>query len=86
MVKTEIRPLPTFEEDYARYVERKAKAEEEVKAEYEKVLAERTAKLNALINETSEVVEIEIPDEATEEIVENEVSNEIISNETVGEY
>lgn len=81
MIKTEVRPLVGFEEDYARYVERKARVEDEVKAEYEKVLAERTAKLNELIALTSEIVEIEIPDENTEEVVE-----EVTSNENLGEY
>ena len=63
MIKTEVRPLPTFEEDYAKYVERKAKVEEEVKAEFEKVLAERTKILDELIGLVSETVEVEVPDE-----------------------
>lgn len=63
MIKTEIRPLAGFEEDYARYIERKARVEEEVKAEYTRILSERTAKLDRLIAETSELVEIEVPDE-----------------------
>ena len=74
MIKTEIRPAVGFEEDYAKYVARKAMVEEEVRAEFERVLAERTAKLDQLISLTSEVVEFEVPDEEileepTEEIV-----------------
>lgn len=63
MIKTEVRPIAGFEEDYARYVERKAKVEEEVKAEFEQILAERTSKLDELIALTSEEVEVEYPDE-----------------------
>ena len=73
MVKVEVRAVPGFEEDYAKYVARKEAVAEEVKAEFEKVLAERTAKLDILIAATSEEVEIEVPDEeetATEEGVE----------------
>lgn len=71
MIKVEVKAIEGFEEDYARYVERKAQVEEEVKAEFEKVLAERTAKLDELIRLTSEEVEIEVPDEV-EEIVEEQ--------------
>lgn len=78
MIKTEIRPLAGFEEDYARYIERKARVEEEVKAEFAKVLSERTAKLNQLIDATSELVEIEVPDE---EVCAEEQSD----NEQIGE-
>ena len=73
MIKTEVRAVAGFEEDYAKYVARKEAVAEEVKAEFEKVLAERTAKLDILIAATSEEVEIEVPDEeetATEEGVE----------------
>ena len=59
-------PLDGFEEDYAKYVERKESVEAEVKAEFEKVLAERTAKLDQLIDLTSELIEIH------EEVVEEE--------------
>lgn len=72
MFKTEVRPLAGFEEDYARYIERKSKVEEDVRAEYEKVLAERTEKLDKLIALTSEVVEIEVPDELVSEEINNE--------------
>lgn len=67
-----------FEEDYARYVERKAKVEEEVKAEYEKVLAERTAKLDELIELTSheEEIEEEVPAEAEEVVSDEPVEGE----------
>lgn len=71
MIKVEVKAIEGFEEDYARYVERKAQVEEEVKAEFERVLAERTAKLDELIRLTSEEVEIEVPDEV-EEIVEEQ--------------
>lgn len=73
MVKVEVRAIQGFEEDYERYVNRKKAVEEEVKAEFEKVLAERTAKLDILIEATSEQVEVEVPDEeeiSTEEGVE----------------
>lgn len=79
MIKTEIKALAGFEEDYARYVDRKAKVEEEVRAEYEQVLATRTAKLNELIALTSEIVEIEIPDE------EETSEHEFCSDESLGE-
>lgn len=77
MIKTEVRPLPTFEEDYARYVERKAKVEEEVKAEFEQVLAERTKILDELIGLVSETVEVEVPDE---EVVEETATEETHEN------
>ena len=73
MIKTEVRPLPTFEEDYAKYVERKAKVEEEVKAEFELVLVERTKILDELIGLVSETVEVEVPDE---EVVEETATEE----------
>lgn len=65
--------LNGFEEDYAKYVERKATVEAEVKAEFERVLAERTAKLDQLIELTSELVEIqeeELVEEENTEVVE----------------
>lgn len=82
---TEIRPLAGFEEDYARYVERKAKVEEEVKAEYEKVLAERTSKLDRLIAETSEVVEIAEPVVEENACIGEQVSEGTENEEYVGE-
>ena len=77
MIKTEVRPLPTFEEDYAKYVERKAKVEEEVKAEFELVLVERTKILDELIGLVSETVEVEVPDE---EVVEETATEETHEN------
>ena len=77
MIKTEVRPLPTFEEDYAEYIERKAKVEEEVKAEFEQVLAERTKILDELIGLVSETVEVEVPDE---EVVEETATEETHEN------
>lgn len=77
----EIRPCAGFEDDYARFVEKRAKVEEEVKAEFEKVLAERTSKLDALIAATSEEVEVEVPDEVESgEAVSEEVPSEIGEN------
>lgn len=76
MIKTEVRPLPTFEEDYAKYIERKAKVEEEVKAEFEAVLAERTKILDELIGLVSETVEIEVPDEEVVEEIATEETHE----------
>lgn len=73
----EIRPCAGFEDDYARFVEKRAKVEEEVKAEFEKVLAERTSKLDALIAATSEEVEVEVPDEVEGEAVSEEIPSEI---------
>ena len=82
MVKTEVRPLPTFEEDFARYVARKEKVAEEVKAEYEAMLEERTKTLDELIALVSETVEIEVEDEIeTDDQLEDEQTNE---NEIVG--
>lgn len=66
MLKTKREPLETFEADYERYVERKKVVEEEVKAEYERVLAERTEKLDKLIELTSKVVEYEDVEENPE--------------------
>lgn len=86
MFKTEIRPLAGFEEDYARYVERKAKVEEEVRAEYERILAERTSKLDKLIALTSEIVEIpdeSIVEEALEEVCENNETPEGAYSENI---
>lgn len=77
MIKTEVRPLPTFEEDYAKYVERKAKVEEEVRAEFEAVLADRTKILDELIGLVSETVEVEVPDE---EVVEETATEETHEN------
>ena len=71
----EVRPIAGFEEDYEKFVARKAMVEEEVRAVFARVLMERTSKLDRLIAETSEEVEIEVPDEETSE--EN--------NEVVGE-
>lgn len=79
MVKIEVRPIAGFEDDYARYVERKALVEEEVKAEFEKVLAERTAKLDELIALTSETVEVEVPDELVETEEALNVEEEFVS-------
>lgn len=67
MIKTERVADAGFESDYARYVELRANVEAEVKAEFEKVLADRVAKYDQLIALTSHEVEIEVPDE---EIVE----------------
>lgn len=80
---TEVRPIAGFEEDYARYVERKAKVEEEVKSEYATVLAQRTAKLDRLIAETSEVVEI--PDTAESEEISEQLTEENNTVDYVGE-
>ena len=71
-VRYERVPLAGFEDDYARYVDRKASIEAEVKEEFERVLAERTAKLDQLIDLTSELVEIheEVVEEENTEVVE----------------
>lgn len=69
-IRCERVPLVGFEEDYAKYVERKESVEAEVRAEFEKVLAERTAKLDQLIELTSELVEIHEEVEEETEVVE----------------
>ena len=79
MVKVEQKrvPLEGFEVEYENFVARKDKLEEELKAEFVRLFEEKSAKLNRLIDETSEVieVEVEVPDEevATEEVA---VTNE----------
>lgn len=74
MIITETRPIPTFADDYARFVERREQIEEEVKAEFEQKLAERTKKLDDLIALVSETVEVEVPDEELEEEVVEETN------------
>ena len=63
-------PVAGFEDDYYRYVAKRNVVEEEVKAEFEKVLAERTAKLDKLIELTSELVEV-----PAEEVVDLDEEN-----------
>jgi len=93
---TEIRPIAGFEEDYARYVDRKARVEEEIRVEreaelnivnekYDNILAERTSKLDKLIAETSEIIEVADPVEPIEEPVEEEQHEENIDEENIGE-
>ena len=83
MFKTEVRPLEGYEEDFARYTARKETVCEEIEAERVKAHSEvdakfdaekqsRTATLEKLIALTSEIVEIEIPDEVPAD--ETEVS------------
>lgn len=64
-------PVAGFEDDYYRYVAKRNVVEEEVKAEFEKVLAERTAKLDQLIELTSELVEVEVEPEVVDLDEEN---------------
>ncbi|MBQ2871649.1 hypothetical protein IJE86_08105 [bacterium] len=71
MIKVEVRPLAGFEDDYVRYTARKAVVESEVREEFERVLKERTEKLDQLIALTSESVEVEYPDEDGEVTEEN---------------
>ena len=79
MIKTIVRPLPTFEEDYEKYVARKEKVAEEVKAEYELALADRTKTLDELIALVSETIEVEVEDEEQEqEEIEQTETNEYI--------
>ena len=75
MIKIERVADAGFENDYLKYVELRANVEAEVRAEFEKVLAERVSKYDQLIALTSHEVEVEVPDEETSE--EN--------NEVVGE-
>lgn len=65
--------LMGFEEDYAKFIARKDAVEQEVKAEYEKVLAERTAKLDELINLVSEEFEEVVEETKEDEVVEENV-------------
>lgn len=74
MIKLETRPLPSFEEYYAKFTERKAQVEEEVKLEFEQELAKRTKVIDDLIASVSEIVEVEVEelsDDAVEETDEN---------------
>lgn len=56
-------PLAYFEDDYERFVAKKEKVIADLKAEFERKVSECTAKLDRLIDETSEIVEVEVPDE-----------------------
>ena len=72
MIKVERVADAGFESDYARYVELRANVEAEVKAEFEKVLADRVAKYDQLIALTShEVEDEEIVEETTTETHES---------------
>lgn len=64
-------PCERMEFYYNTAIEQKAKLREELEKEMEEKFAERSAKLDAIILESSEEVEIEVPDE-TEEAVESE--------------
>lgn len=68
-----------FEEDYARYVERKEKVREEILARAEEEIAEKTAKLDQLIELTSH--EEEFDDEPVDEDLENETDEEPVEGE-----
>lgn len=73
--KIERVPVEGFEFYYNSAVEQKAKLREELEAEMEAKYAERTVKLDKIIAETSEEVEVEVPDEEVEaetETVEGE--------------
>ena len=69
-------PIEGFEDFYNSAVEKKESLRVELEAEMEAKYTERTAKLDRIIAETSEEVEIEIPDEEvtdeTTETVEGE--------------
>lgn len=67
MIKTEVVVDEGFEDFYNRAVEQKAKLKEELEAEFQRIYAERTEKLDTIIAMSSHTVEIEIPDE--EEVV-----------------
>lgn len=73
MIKTEVVVDEGFEIYYYPAVEQKAKLRAELEAEFERVFAEKTAKLDAIIAQSSHTVEIEIPDE--EEVVDLDEEN-----------
>lgn len=74
--KTVVKAIAGFEEDYNKYIERKAQVEDEVKKEFEQVLADRTKTLDELINIVSETIEVEVEDEEVENGEEFEDPNE----------
>lgn len=77
MIVKEIRPIEYLKDYYEKAVQNKASIEEDLKIEYEKVLAERTSKLDEIIRLTSEEVEVEVPDEIdVNEQVEQETNTE----------
>ena len=60
-----------FEEDFARYSQMKAELRERLERELEEKFAEQSAKFDKLIDLTSHIVEVEVPDEDAENSVEN---------------
>lgn len=78
MIKTERVAIPVLKDFYDMAVAKKERIEEELRVEYENILKTRVANLDAIINESSELVEVEVPDE-----VENADTTE--NNEFVGE-
>lgn len=67
-IKEIVKPIAGFEEDYNKYVERKAQVEEEVKKEFEQVLADRTKILDELISIVSETVIVEVEEEVDADV------------------
>ena len=63
MIKTEVVADKDFEDFYNRAVEQKAKLREELEAEFQRIYAERTERLDTIISMSSHTVEIEVPDE-----------------------
>lgn len=71
MIKQEIRVLEGYEDIHTQLVAKREVIEEEVR----KAVADRTEKIDALISQITETVEVEVPDEepTTEENIEVEV-------------
>ena len=59
-----------FEEDFARYSQMKAELREKLEAELEAKFAEQSEKFDKLIDLTSHIVEVEVPDEEIAEETE----------------
>lgn len=96
MIKTEVRPLAGFEDDYVRYINRKNTVVEELQAEYDAELdalkskyeceiSRRTETLDKLISLTCETIEVEYPDPEPEcvECENQEVAVEEVSGPVI---
>lgn len=59
-----------FEEDFARYSQMKSELREKLEAELEVKFAEQSEKFDKLIELTSHEIEVEVPDEESEETAE----------------
>lgn len=90
MIKTEIKAIAGFEKEYESFVERKAQLAVEIEEKKAEAIAKvdadyanYNAKLDDLISQVSEQVQIEVPDEepvAVESIESVEVVEEPVEN------